>query len=66
MATKAVRDLLSIHHEPFVVPDIKLNSRIYNPNKKKSKTDEANTLRDLRYQYFTKHEDERKAFKAAR
>lgn len=46
------KDLLRIKHEPFIVPDIQLNSKIFNPNKRKSKTDEANTLRDLRYQYF--------------
>lgn len=60
------KDLLSIRHQEFVMPDIKLNSKIYNPNRKKSKADDANTLRDLKYQYFTKHEDERKAFRAAR
>jgi hypothetical protein len=48
------------------MPDIKLNSKIFNPNRKKSKADDANTLRDLKYQYFTKHDDERKAFRAAR
>ena len=48
------------------MPDIKLNSRIYNPNQKRSKADDINTLRDLRYQYVTKQEEERKAFKAQR
>jgi hypothetical protein len=59
-----VMELLRIQHPPFVVPDIKLNSKIFNPNKRKSKTDEAATLRDLKYQYFIKHEEERKAFRA--
>ena len=36
----------------FVMPDIQLNSKIFNPNKKKSKVEEANQLRDLKYQYF--------------
>jgi hypothetical protein len=59
-----VMELLKIQHPPFEMPDIKLNSQIFNPNKKRSKADDINTLRDLKYQYFTKHEDERKAFKA--
>ena len=60
------KELLSIHHAPFQMPDIKLNSKVFNPNKKRSKADDANTLRDLKYQYFTKHEEERKAYRAAR
>jgi hypothetical protein len=59
-----VLDLLKIQHPPFEMPDFKLNSSIYNPKAKGSKTDDINTLRDLRYQYLTKYEDERKAFKA--
>ena len=59
-----VLDLLKIQHPPFEMPDFKLSSSIFNPNAKRSKTDDVNTLRDLRYQYLTKYEDERKAFKA--
>ncbi|CDW73711.1 UNKNOWN [Stylonychia lemnae] len=50
----------------FVMPDIQLNSKIFNPNKKKSKVEESNQLRDLKYQYFQKHEDARKAYRAQR
>jgi hypothetical protein len=57
-----VLDLLKIQHPPFEMPDFKLKSSI--SNAKRSKTDDVNTLRDLRYQYLTKYEDERKAFKA--
>ena len=35
-----------------LIPEIKLNSKIFNPHRKKSKVDEANNLRDLKYQYF--------------
>jgi len=46
-----------------LIPDIKLNSRIFNPHRKKSKVEEANHLRDLKYQYFQKHEDQRKEYR---
>ena len=51
---------------PFEVPEIHLNSKIFNPNKKKSKVEEANQLRDLKYQYVQKDEDARKVYKAQR
>ncbi len=51
---------------PFVIPDIQLNSKLFNPNRRKSKVEEANHLRDLKYQYFQKHEDDRKAYRAQR
>ena len=60
------RELLGIRHEPFEMPDIQLNSQIFNPNKRKSKRDEINVLKDMRYQYFDKYNEERKAYKAQR
>eukprot|EP00347_Sterkiella_histriomuscorum_P001703 403371003 len=50
----------------FVMPDIQLNSKIFNPHKRKSKVEEANQLRDLKYQYFQKHEEERKQYRQQR
>jgi hypothetical protein len=61
-----VLDLLKIQHPTFEIPDIKLNSSIFNPKQKRSKANDVNTMRDLRYQYYTKQEDERKAFKSQR
>lgn len=46
------------------MPDIKLNSKIFNPNMKRSKMEDASTLRDLKYQYFQKHDEDRKAYRA--
>lgn len=51
---------------PFEVPDIQLNSKLFNPNRRKSKVEEANQLRDLKYQYVQKDEDARKVYKAQR
>ena len=48
------------------MPDIKLNSKIFNPNMKRSKMEDASTLRDLKYQYFQKHDEDRKAYRAQR
>jgi len=45
------------------IPDIKLNSKIFNPGKRMSKAADIRAMRDLQYQYFTKEDEERKAYK---
>ncbi len=59
-------NLLKIQHPHIEIPNIKLNSKIFNPGKKKSKAAEINQMKDLHYQYFTKEEDERRAYKSQR
>ena len=56
--------LLRTRHPHFEIPDIKLNSKIFNPGKKKSKAAEILVMKDLHYQYFTKEDEERRAYKS--
>ncbi len=57
-------ELLTKPHPHVEIPDIKLNSLIFNPGKRKSKAAEIAYLKDLKYQYFQKEDDERRAYKA--
>jgi hypothetical protein len=41
--------LLTTMHPKVDIPDIKLNSLLFNPGKKKSKAAEISYLKDLRY-----------------
>ena len=56
--------LLKTRHPYIDIPDIKLNSKIFNPKKKQSKAAEINAMKDLHYQYFTKEEEERRVYKS--
>ena len=58
--------LLRMQHPHIEIPNIKLNSKIFNPYKRKSKAADIMIMKDLHYQYFTKEEEERRAYKTQR